>query len=179
MDRLIRRIGRRLPPSRILAYLLLACLPSGVLAKVVPNALFTDHAVLQQGVAIPVWGNANPGEAVTVSLEAETQKTKADCKGSWSVKLASRDAGGLHTLTMEAETKAVLSNVVIGEVWVCSEQSNMQWTVRRSNKAATEIASADWPNIQSFTVKRTVSDVPLTDVEGSQSECSPETVPTS
>jgi sialate O-acetylesterase len=149
-----------------------------VLAKVVPNALFTDHAVLQQGVAIPLWGS-DPGEADTVSLEAETQKTKADRKGSWSVKLASRDAGGLHTLTMEAETKVVLSNVLIGEVWVCSEQSNMQWTVRRSNKAATEIASADWPNIQLFTVKRTVSDVPLTDVEGSQSECSPETVPTS
>jgi sialate O-acetylesterase len=148
-----------------------------VLAKVVPNALFTDHAVLQQGVAIPVWGTADPGEAIIVSLGAETQKTRADDKGSWSVRLASRDAGGPHTLTIEAENKIVLSNVLIGEVWVCSGQSNMAWSVRRSNKAATEIASADWPNIRLFTVKRTVAGVPLTEVEGSWSECSPETVP--
>ena len=66
---------------------------------------------------------------------------------------------------------------MVGEVWVCSEQSNMQWTVRRPNKANTEIASEKWPNIRLFTVKRTIAGEPQSDVEGSWSECSPESIP--
>jgi sialate O-acetylesterase len=69
-----------------------------VSAEVIPNALFGDHAVLQQGIAIPVWGSADAGEAVTVTLDDETQQTAADSEGRWLVYLSSREAGGPHTL---------------------------------------------------------------------------------
>jgi sialate O-acetylesterase len=133
--------------------------------------------VLQQGRPVPFWGQADPGEKVTVSLGRVSRAAAAGADGRWRVDLPVQNAGGPHTVTVKAGNTLTLSDVMVGEVWVGSGQSNMQWTVRRSNGSGAEIAAAHWPGIRLFTVKRTVSGEPLPDVEGAWAVCTPETIP--
>ena len=178
MGKLTRRISQRFPTSSTLVALCaVVLLGTTSHAAVVPNALFGDHAVLQQGIAIPVWGTADKGESITVTFDGETKSTKADRQGRWMVEFGLREAGGPHTLTIAGKNTIELEDVMVGEVWVCSGQSNMAWTVRRSAKPNTEIAAAQWPGIRMFTVKRTVAGEPQENVEGSWETCSSETVP--
>jgi sialate O-acetylesterase len=171
----MRRTNPRFRTFKTLSTLCLVGLFSGTgHADVVPNALFGDHAVLQQGIAIPVWGSADSGESVSVSLGDESLTVTADGNRRWLVYLVSREAGGPHILTIEG---SVFQNVMIGEVWVCSGQSNVAMSVRNSNKANAEIAASDWPDIRLFSVKRTVAGKPLMDVVGEWSVSSPESIP--
>ncbi|HEY3330942.1 MAG TPA: sialate O-acetylesterase [Capsulimonadaceae bacterium] len=103
-------------------------------ATVVPAPLFTDNAVLQRGMADPVWGTASPGETVTVSIAGQTASVKADAGGRWMLKLKPMDAGGPYVLDIagSAGQKVSLNNVAVGEVWVCSGQSNMQMPLAAS-----------------------------------------------
>jgi sialate O-acetylesterase len=176
MEKRIRRTSRLFRTSSLALLSLIGFLAGSGHSDVAPNALFGDHAVLQQGISIPIWGKADPGEAVKVTFGEETQQTTADIKGHWSVTFEARTAGGPHELSLEGKNKVELSNVMVGEVWVCSGQSNMAWTVRRANRSNTEIAAAQWPNIRLFTVKRNVSGEPLDTVVGSWKACSSETV---
>jgi len=106
-------------------------------------SLFSDHMVLQQGIRLKVWGTANPGERIAVKLGSRKDKTVADENGNWQVKLRSMRAGGPYELTVTGESETLKrSDVLVGEVWVCSGQSNMQWSVSNSNNAQEEIAKA-------------------------------------
>ena len=99
-------------------------------ADVVPNPLFTDHAVLQRDKPIFVWGTADPGEQVRVSLSNETgttAKAQANADGRWMAELPALPAGGPYTLSIQGKNKVQLKDVLIGEVWICSGQSNMEW----------------------------------------------------
>lgn len=127
-------------------------------------ALFTDHMVVQRGQEIPVWGTANPGGSVSISLNGVTRNTTAASDSTWEVRLPAMDAGGPYTLTIGGASTQTLENVMVGEVWVASGQSNMEWSVRNSNDADAEIANADYPNIRLYTVPRHVSLVPLDDI---------------
>ncbi len=97
-----------------------------------PN-IFSDHMVLQRDLANRVWGTAEAGEAVKVSIGDQVHETKADAQGKWEVKLAPLPAGGPHELKVAGKNSITISDILVGEVWICSGQSNMQWSVNASN----------------------------------------------
>ncbi len=140
-------------------------------------ALVSSGMVLQQGMSVPLWGWADEGEEVTV--EFQNQKVKATAKdGKWMVRLKSLKAGGPFTLTISGKNRIELQNVLVGEVWICSGQSNMQWQLQQTDNAQAEIASAKYPMIRLFTVPRSEVDTAAKDVKAEWKECSPETVAT-
>ncbi len=137
-----------------------------------------DHMVLQQGGPAPIWGKTAPNTKVRVVMGDHRITTRSDEQGNWRVDLGALTAGGPYDITIQAgKTEKVISDVLVGEVWVCSGQSNMQFSVRGANNADEEIKNANYPNIRLFSVTRKTSDVPLSECEGSWSACSPETVP--
>jgi len=138
--------------------------------------VISDNMVLQQGMEVPIWGTAESGEQVTVTLGEQKLNSIADSEGRWIIKLEPLDAGGPYEITVAGKNTIILHNVLVGEVWVCSGQSNMQWPVSMAANAEQEIAESDYPTVRLFTVKRTVSDQPQKDTEGSWVACSPETV---
>lgn len=153
--------------------LLLAVLPAPSRAEVKPHALFSDHMVIQRDMAAPVWGTAEPGQEVTVSIAGQTKKAVTGPDGKWQVKLDPLPAGGPHELSIG---QVALKNVLVGEVWVCSGQSNMEWSVRSSANPEAEIAGANYPKIRLFTAPRRSIDTPQKDVNGAWKPCSPETI---
>ena len=159
-----------------LSLLTIVAVISGSLhADVKPNPLFTDGAVLQRGQPVPVWGTARDGEKVTVEFNSQkVSSTAAD--GKWSVNLKPLKAGGPFTMTITGDNTVTVNNLLVGEVWVCSGQSNMEWPFAMADNATEEGPKAIFPNIRMFTVKKKVSVSPLTEVEGNWAECSPQTV---
>ncbi|MHB9026562.1 MAG: sialate O-acetylesterase [Armatimonadota bacterium] len=153
---------------------LLAALPA--LADVKLPAVFCDNMVLQRGIADPVWGWAAPGEQVTVSIAGQQVKATAGADGNWKAKLAPLQAGGPFEMTVAGNNTLTLKNVMVGEVWVCSGQSNMEWVVRNVNNAAQEIAAANYPGIRMFTVTKIISYEPKANCTGWWAICSPQTV---
>lgn len=159
------------------ASLVLIAGPAG--ADVRLPAIFGDNMVLQSSFvkAVPVWGWARPGERVTVTFEGQTRSATTNDKGRWSVHLDPPKVGGPFEMTIEGANRITLHNILVGEVWVGSGQSNMQWPVKQSGDAEEEIANAKYPKIRLFTCERRVSSGPMDDTKGSWVECSPETVP--
>jgi sialate O-acetylesterase len=151
-------------------------------ADVVPHPLFVDNAVLQQGVSVPIWGTADPNEKVTVEFAGQTVAATADPRGKWLVRLAPLKVGEPRTLKISGRNKIELKNVLVGEVWVCSGQSNMerQLGLRAGQPPILnwkkEVAAADFPHIRHFGVAQTKSFTPLSNVQGNWEVCSPETV---
>jgi sialate O-acetylesterase len=154
-------------------------------ADVKLHPLFTDNMVIQQGVPTVVLGSAEPGEKVDVTISAvpgTTAHPTADAKGTWVAPLPAMKPGTGYTLTATAKSgKAELKNVAVGEVWICSGQSNMQWSVNQSETPADVKAGAKHPDIRLFTVGRRTSPHPITDPNDlghftKWVECSPETV---
>jgi len=135
---------------------LLAALSSGeAAARVRLPAVFSDHMVLQRGVPLSIWGTAKPGERITVRLGARSHKIRSDSRGRWRVALAPLGAGGPHTLTAAgADTSVRLKDVLVGEVWLLSGQSNMAWPVGRAARTGDAIASAKLPRLRLFQVPR-------------------------
>lgn len=139
--------------------------------------IFSSNMVLQQGIKIPVWGWAENGERITVSFNGQTVRTRADNEGKWKVNLSEQNYGGPYGLIVQGKNTIELQNVMVGEVWVCSGQSNMEWQVVNSNNAEEEVTAADYPGIRLFTVPKAVAQFPKDDIsEGEWVECSPETV---
>lgn len=139
--------------------------------------IFSSNMVMQQGMEIPVWGWADKGEEVTITFNKISVRTKSDTEGKWKVKLPVQKYGGPYTMTVEGKNTIVLDNVLIGDVWICSGQSNMEMSVSASKNAEEEIASANYPNIRLFAVPKTVAQFPADDISsGEWMECSPETV---
>lgn len=141
-------------------------------------ALFSDNMVLQQKLKIPVWGTAEPGGKVSVRLGNQEKHAIVPKAGKWQIDLDPVSAGGPYELSVIGEDTMLFKNVLIGEVWVCSGQSNMAWPVSNSLNAEAEIETATYPNMRLFTVERNSSFTPLSDVttEGWKA-CSPQTVP--
>ncbi len=171
----------KLRPCFALLTLLVAALPA--VADVKLPALFSSHMVLQQGTPVPVWGRADPGERVTVAVRSgagdveNRVTTLAGAGGRWRVTLEPLKAGGPVSLIVKGKNTLTLENVLVGEVWICSGQSNMAWQVRQSRNPEQEIAGAVFPEIRLFTVKHTVSRREKADCSGQWAVCSPATVP--
>ena len=148
----------------------------GLLAEVRLPALISNHMVLQQGMPVRLWGKADPGEKVIATLEGKSASAVADTAGRWSLALPKRKAGGPFKMTIAGKNTITLDDVLVGEVWVGSGQSNMEWSVQQSLNAETEKAASKDAQLRFFRVKRTVTDKPAEDVEGTWQLTSPETV---
>lgn len=143
----------------------------------VPNVI-SDHMLIQQKAPVKVWGKADPGEEVVVALGGKQAKTCACPKGCWSVTLPKMKAGGPIEMTISGKSNTIkVSDILVGEVWAASGQSNMQWSVRNSMDADKEIAAANYPQMRLFTVPNTVADQPRDNCDGKWVVCTPETVP--
>lgn len=140
--------------------------------EVKPNTLFTDGMVLQRSVSVPVWGTANPGEQVTVKFLDQTVATTAN-DGRWLVRLKPLNAGGPFTMTIAGENTVTLRNVLVGEVWLCSGQSNMGFPLSRAANAKDAIAAATDPQLRLYTVPRAATDEPKADAPGSWTMSTP------
>jgi sialate O-acetylesterase len=156
---------------------------TALFADVKPAALFCEHMVLQRGVEIPVWGKAWPKESVSVSLNGKTVTVKADANGNWMLKLPKQKAGGPYKLEIAGDNIITFNDVYVGEVWLCSGQSNMDMTVAKEdrywcgvNNEAEEVANATYPKIRVFDVDYTPSNSLKPDVIGKWEVCSPATV---
>lgn len=162
-----------------LCSLSIACWTSIALSAVKLPAVINDNMVLQQGQPVPIWGWADNGEEVTVTLAGQTLSTKAGNDGRWKVLLAKLDVGQPLEMTVKGSSGSALTikNILVGEVWVCSGQSNMQMGVNSCKDAPQEIAAAKYPNIHLFTVAEKKAAEPQTDCAGQWVECSPTTVP--
>ncbi len=148
-------------------------------ADVRPHPLFTDHMVLQRDVPLPVWGTARPGEAVTVTLNNQSDTATAGDDGHWQALLPPAAAGGPFTLVVAGPNNSVrLTDVLVGEVWVCSGQSNMEWRLRDTFQPTEAIAKSANDKIRLYTVKRNPAGEPQTTCEGQWSICGPDTVAT-
>jgi sialate O-acetylesterase len=126
----------------------LALLEISITAEVRLADIFSDHMVLQQGTEVPIWGSAEPGEEVVVSLQGQRLTTAAGPDGRWQVHLKPLKAGGPFRLEAAGRNSIRLEDVLIGEVWLGSGQSNMVWPVNRSKNAKIEIARAAHPRIR-------------------------------
>lgn len=128
--------------------------------------LISDNMVLQREKPITIWGWANAGEKVSVLFNKQTKSAKTDKSGKWIITLAPEQAGGPYVMTIKGKNTIFVSNILVGEVWVCSGQSNMEWPVRLTNNAETEIKDSNFPQIRHFTVKKAVSATPEEEVKG-------------
>lgn len=167
------------PPLLICAALTLISVASAAAETLSLPQFFSDHMVLQREGAAAIWGTAAPNTKVTVSFKGNTGSIQSDAAGSWrtAVMTGPADAQGAD-LTVEAgEEKITLEDVLVGEVWLASGQSNMVFSVGRVEAYADEIASADFPEIRFFLASMVTAVEPQTDIEGEWSLCSPETVP--
>jgi len=157
---------------------------AAVFAEVKPSPLFSDHMVLQRDMPVPVWGTASPGELVKVTLNGHSLSTRADADGKWMVRLRKLKAGGPYDLRIDGANSIVIHDVLVGEVWLASGQSNMVFTVsKKINPWAgmldeeKEIVAANYPQIRMFTVKTAKALEPQDDPAGEWQICSPDTVP--
>ncbi len=151
--------------TALLAFLLASALS----AQIKLPAMFSDNMVLQRQIKIPVWGTAPAGSKVTVQLQQQTKTARADAAGKWRVNLEAMPAGGPHQLAIMSADTITLNNVMIGEVWLCSGQSNMEMplvsTWAKVDNFEAEVAAANFPELRLFIAKRAKSTRPREDVE--------------
>jgi len=140
-------------------------------------AVFGSNMVIQQRTAFPIWGWADASEKITIntSWQGAAVSTIADDNGKWMVKLQSPKAGGPHRITVRGENEIELQNVLSGDVWFASGQSNMAMVVKDCNNAEAEILAADYPSIRFFKVKHTFAERPQEDCKGNWVVCTPVT----
>lgn len=143
------------------------------------HPLFSDNAVLQRDREISIWGWTKPGTTIAFQFDAQKQTTRAANDGRWTIALAPHAAGGPHSLnvtTADGET-ATRRNLLFGDVWLCSGQSNMAYDLRSANNPDAEIAAANYPKIRLMQVPDNIRSAPIQSFEGAEwKACSPQTV---
>jgi len=167
------------PIVLFVSLVLYAASTSIVFADIKLPAIISDNMVMQRGKKAKIWGRGDPGEQVMISVSWHSMEWSVPTNGNgdWSFEMSPPDTTGPHEMTLSGKNTITIKNILVGEVWVCSGQSNMQMSVRSSANAEQEIAQADYPNIRLFSVERKVADQPQSDCAGSWSDCSPDTVP--
>lgn len=160
-----------------LGFASLLVLASNLRAELKLPSIFGDHMVLQQKKANPVWGWDTPGTKVTVSFAGQTYSATAGADGKWSVKLAPLAANdSAQTLTVVGSSQREIQDVLVGEVWLCSGQSNMEMGVGMVENGAQEIAAANYPNIRLMMVPNLWKPEPMADMAGTWKVCTPENI---
>ncbi len=161
-------------PSKLFIICIMLCSISTLADPTLPN-LFGDHMVLQRGKPIRVWGRAKAGEAIAVKLAGVSVETKAKAAGTWTVTLPAQKAGGPYELIAKGDSTVALKDVLIGDVWVASGQSNMVYGLKGSFDGPEAIKKADLPQIRFLTVGYSSTYRPATDIQGTWQVCTPET----
>jgi sialate O-acetylesterase len=152
-------------------------IPSVAFADVRLPAIFSDHLVLQAEAPIKIWGWADPAEAITVSIAGQTEATTANAAGEWQVVLKPLPGNAVPTtLTVQGRNRVTIGDVLLGEVWLGSGQSNMELRTKQAQNFAQEQAAAGFPQIRQFTVRRNATPDVVSEVEGEWQVCSPSTV---
>ena len=163
---------------RTIKFLLVILLSPGFFqakADVKLPRVISENMIFQRNQEIKIWGWADRGERISVEFNSVTLKTRASKDGKWSVTFPAMKAGGPYELKISAKNEIHFRNILIGDVWICSGQSNMQWTVENSGNAEKEIASADYPGIRLITIPRVLQYNPVDDVSKTNWViCSPE-----
>jgi sialate O-acetylesterase len=172
-------IPRRLAASSWLVLLLILATigsPATALAEVRLPHVFGNHMVFQSEKPLTIWGWAMPGETVTVRLGSVSRTAQANDRGEWKTLLPAMPAAGPYTLTVSGSSTVKYDDVMIGEVWLCSGQSNMEFGIGHGNHAKEEIAAANHPGIRLLMVENRWTPLPQNDMDGTWKVCTPETV---
>lgn len=140
-----------------------------------PN-VFSDHMVLQRGQPINVWGWAAPGESISVQLDGQVVKATANAQGEWKVALPARSAGGPFKLVVQGSDQIEFDDVLVGEVWLCSGQSNMEMGIAMCEGADAAIAAANLPRLRLLMVPNRWTPLPQTNIDAAWKVCTPETI---
>ena len=127
--------------------------------QVLPSFI-SHNMVLQQSHVNPIWGWADPGETITVTIDGREKRTRADEQGKWMVQLSKMKAGGPYDMTIAGNNTITIKNILVGEVWVCSGQSNMEWPVFATMNGEKDLKEANYPQIRLFVMKRATAVVP-------------------
>ncbi|WP_315817709.1 sialate O-acetylesterase [Paraflavitalea speifideaquila] len=163
--------------KRNLLFLAILTLAQLTYANITLPRIFGDNMVLQRNKQLPIWGWAAANEKVTVQFNQQVKTIKADKSGQWKLTLDPEQAGGPWQLTVKGKNTLTINNILVGEVWICSGQSNMEWTVNNSNNKDQEINNANFPEIRHIKVPNTIATSPLKDLTGGDWKvCSPQTV---
>lgn len=145
-------------------------------AEIKLPALVGDNMVLQREKPIRIWGYGSPNEKVTVDFNRKSYTTTTGADGKWALEFSKMKAGGPYTMTLKGTNEITLRNILIGDVWLLSGQSNMEMSVRESLNPKQEMAAAVYPDIRLFTINKHIALTPKSDTQGKWEECSPETV---
>ncbi len=145
-------------------------------AQVTLPAIISDNMVLQQKVRVPIWGWSAPGEKITVKFAGQSKIDTADTRGRWNINLEPIQAGGPFEMTISGGNTIKLHNILIGEVWICSGQSNMEWPVSLAENAEQEILKSAFSNIRLFKVKKEAATKPMNNCSGLWLPCEPSSV---
>lgn len=174
---MIRTLRRNLPGAAVLFLVLVVA--AVVRAEVRLPAIIGPHMVLQRDVPCPIWGWAEPGEQVTVAFAGQQQTATADAQGKWNVRLAAMPANSQpQTMSIAGSNTLKLDDVLVGEVWLCSGQSNMEWTVAASHNAQEEASAANHPRIRHIKIQHRPAEKPESNVPPTTWQvCEPKTVP--
>jgi sialate O-acetylesterase len=121
---------------------------------------FGDNMVLQRQKPIQFWGIANPKTTFTIEFSSEKKKVKAGADGKWEISFPAKEAGGTYELKIISDSSFSFKNILIGDVWLCSGQSNMEWPVYKAFNGSFELKNANHPEIRSFTVPKELSSAP-------------------
>jgi len=174
---MIRRIPRQL--SILVLSLLLATWASAAQDQATLHlpAIFSDNMVLQRNFATPIWGTAAPNQSITITIAGQTKQATAGADGKWMAKLDPVKEGGPYELTVSGPGSITYKNVLFGDVWICSGQSNMEFQLKSARDAQTAIQASTNPTIRLFTVKKNPAKTPAADVIGKWEESSADSSP--
>ncbi len=154
---------------RYRSIILILILPYMGFANLSVARIFYDGVILQREAIVPIWGKAKVGETVTVTFLKNTFTSIANEHGEWEVRLPETEYGGPYKILVAGEEQTIIINdVLIGDVWICSGQSNMEWMVKDANGAEEEIRNADYGNIRHFKIPRSSSIAPEIQLEGGE-----------
>ncbi|QKJ64486.1 sialate O-acetylesterase [Flavobacterium sp. M31R6] len=165
--------------NSIIVFVLFLILSNAAFANVTLPNVFSDNMILQRNTEVTIWGWANPQEEVVItpSWNNETYKIKASNQAKWEIAIPTPKEGGPYTITIKGYNEIVLKNILIGEVWICSGQSNMEmnasWGIENGDEA---VKNATNPNIRLFLVPKLTATTPQNNISGTWTECSPETM---
>jgi sialate O-acetylesterase len=167
---------RRHLPAAFASLVLLTTFAFPAVAAVTLPCVFSDHMVLQRDKPVVVWGWADEGEKVTVEVAGKSESAAAGSDGRWSVTIGPLAVGGPHRMIVKGANTITIDDVLVGEVWLCSGQSNMAMTVSRAANFEEEAKTATWPRIRMLTVARQAAEKPTAKCEGEWVVCTPDSV---
>ena len=137
-------------------------------------AIFSDHMVIQDGRPVKVWGWASPGESIEIEFAGQKLRLRANNAGKWKAEFKPVKGRGPHQMVFTGRNRLTIQDILVGEVWVCSGQSNMEWPLARSHNSSKEIAEAEFPKIRLFKIQRQASGKPQENCQGTWVSCNPQ-----